>query len=177
MARSARSRTPSPTPGSPAGADDADNADNAVGSGHQPPREQRPGGLTTRIRATRQGAAVEAVLARAEGFRSAQDLHAELRRQGEAVGLTTVYRHLTTLADNGTVDMLQAGDGEAVYRLCGTAAHHHHVVCRQCGASVEVDGPEVEAWAEQVAARAGYTDVSHTLEVFGTCSACHAIDS
>ena len=134
--------------------------------------QRLPGGLTTRVRATKQGAAVEAVLARAEGFRSAQDLHAELRRQGEAVGLTTVYRHLTTLADNGTVDMLQTGVGEAVYRLCGTDRHHHHVVCRQCGASVEVDGPEVEAWAEQVAARAGYTDVSHTLEVFGTCSTC-----
>ncbi len=135
---------------------------------------QRPAGLTTRVRATRQGAAVEAVLARAAGFRSAQELHAELRRQGETVGLTTVYRHLTTLAENGTVDTLQTGDGEAVYRLCGSDRHHHHVVCRRCGASVEVDGPEVEAWAAQVAARAGYIDVSHTLEVFGTCTACAA---
>lgn len=115
---------------------------------------------------------MEAVLAQAGAFRSAQDLHAELRRRGESVGLTTVYRHLTTLADRGIVDVLQSGDGEAVYRLCGSDRHHHHVVCRSCGASVEVDDPEVEAWAAQVAARAGYTDVSHTLEVFGTCSAC-----
>ncbi|HEU0103827.1 MAG TPA: transcriptional repressor [Mycobacteriales bacterium] len=134
---------------------------------------RRPG-TATRVRATRQGAAVEAVLAEAEGFRSAQDLHAELRRRGEAVGLTTVYRHLTNLADNGTVDVLQSGDGEAVYRLCGSDRHHHHVVCRRCGASVEVDDPAVEEWAAQVAARAGFTDVSHTLEVFGTCSPCAA---
>jgi len=132
---------------------------------------QRVGGMTTRVRATRQGAAVEAVLAGAQGFRSAQDLHAELHRRGEPVGLTTVYRHLTTLADSGTFDMLQTGDGETMYRLCGTHAHHHHVVGRRCGASVEVDGPEVEAWAERVAQRAGYADVSHTLEVFGTCAA------
>ena len=132
-------------------------------------------GSATRVRATRQGAAVESVLAGAQGFRSAQDLHAELRRQGEAVGLTTVYRHLTTLADNGTVDTVQNADGEAVYRLCDTDHHHHHVVCRRCGAGVEVDGPEVEAWAEQVAARAGYTDVSHTVEVFGTCAACTSL--
>lgn len=144
----------------------------AAGSTPPPGSAGRAAGSAPRVRATRQGAAVEAALARAEGFRSAQDLHAELRRQGEPVGLTTVYRHLTTLADSGTVDVLQTGDGEAVYRLCGTDHHHHHVVCRRCGASVEVDGPEVEAWAEQVAAQAGYTDVSHTLEVFGTCAAC-----
>lgn len=145
---------------------------------HAPSPVQEPAdragrsGLTTRVRATRQGAAVEAALARAQGFRSAQDLHAEMRRRGDNVGLTTVYRHLATLADNGTVDVLQIADGEAVYRLCGTDRHHHHVVCRECGASVEVDDPDVEAWAAQVAARAGYTDISHTLEVFGTCAVC-----
>ena len=147
--------------------------------GAEPAAERAPGAgdpvrPTTRGRATRQGAAVEAALSSAAGFRSAQDLHAELRRRGDAVGLTTVYRHLTTLADNGTVDVLQTGDGEAVYRLCGSDRHHHHVVCRACGASVEVDDPDVEAWAAQVAARAGYTDISHTLEVFGTCAACAA---
>lgn len=137
------------------------------------PADERPTrGLTTRARATRQGAAVEVVLAAADGFRSAQDLHAELRRRGDSVGLTTVYRHLTHLAQAGAVDMLHTGDGESVYRLCGSEAHHHHVVCRLCGASVEVDGPEVEAWAARVAEQAGYTEVSHTLEVFGTCARC-----
>lgn len=115
---------------------------------------------------------MEAVLTAAAGFRSAQELHAELRARGEPVGLTTVYRHLTALAADGAVDMLHSSDGEVVYRLCATSSHHHHVVCRTCGASVEVDGPEVEAWAENVARTAGYTDVTHTLEVFGTCAVC-----
>ncbi|MDP9101877.1 MAG: transcriptional repressor [Actinomycetota bacterium] len=125
-----------------------------------------------RTRSTRQGAAVEAALGDAKGFRSAQELHAELRSRGEQVGLTTVYRHLTTLAERGVVDLVHSGDGEAVYRLCASEQHHHHVVCRTCGASVEVDGPEVEAWANRVAELAGYTDVSHTVDVFGTCRAC-----
>ncbi len=137
-----------------------------------PEEPARHAGLTTRVRATRQGAAVEGVLAEAAGFRSAQDLHAELRRRGDAVGLTTVYRHLTHLAEAGTVDMLHTADGESVYRLCGTETHHHHVVCRQCHTSVEVDGPEVESWAARVAEQAGFSDVSHTLEVFGTCADC-----
>jgi Fur family transcriptional regulator, ferric uptake regulator len=127
-----------------------------------------------RIRNTRQGDAVDAVLAGADGFRTAQELHGELRRRGDRVGLTTVYRHLSRLAELGRADVVHTADGEAQYRLCGEAAapasdHHHHLVCRVCGRSVEVSGPEVEAWAERVASTAGYTEVSHTLEVFGLC--------
>lgn len=126
-----------------------------------------------RVRATRQGAAVDAALRDADGFRTAHDLYDELRRRGESVGLTTVYRHLKVLADAGEIDVVHRPDGEAQYRLCAVAdmaeEHHHHLVCRVCGRSVEVEGPEVEAWAERVARAAGYSDVTHTVEVFGLC--------
>jgi Fur family ferric uptake transcriptional regulator len=125
-------------------------------------------------RTTRQGAAVTAALAAAGGFRSAQDLHAELRGAGERIGLTTVYRHLQGLAGAGAVDVLRGPDGEAVYRRCASERHHHHLVCRRCGRAVEVDGPEVEAWAERTARAAGFLDVEHTVEVFGTCGECAA---
>jgi Fur family ferric uptake transcriptional regulator len=45
-------------------------------------------------------------------------------------------------------------------------------VCRNCGSTVEVGDHEVEAWAAEVAARHGFSDVSHTIEIFGTCSDC-----
>lgn len=112
------------------------------------------------------------LLAESSEFRSAQEVHAELRRRGQRVGLTTVYRHLQTLADRGRVDVVLTGDGEAVYRQCASTAHHHHLVCRGCGTAVEVDGPEIELWAERVARSAGFTDVAHTVEVFGTCHDC-----
>jgi Fur family ferric uptake transcriptional regulator len=124
------------------------------------------------VRSTRQRTAVSEVLGKVDGFRSAQDLHDLLRHDGASVGLTTVYRHLQALADAGQVDVLRTDDGEAVYRRCPTVEHHHHLVCRTCGRSVEVDGPEVEAWASAVAASHGFTDVTHTVEVFGTCAAC-----
>ncbi len=130
-----------------------------------------------RVRSTRQATAVAIALREAEGFRTAQDLYADLRRRGQSVGLTTVYRHLKSLVDAGEIDVVHRPDGEAQYRLCGAAeadapaehGHHHHLVCRVCGRAVEVDGPEVEAWAERVATNAGYTQVSHTVEVFGLC--------
>jgi Fur family ferric uptake transcriptional regulator len=111
------------------------------------------------------------VLASFEGFRSAQEIHDLLRRNGDPVGLSTVYRTLQALADGGELDVLRTEEGESVYRRCSTT-HHHHLVCRSCGRTVEVEGPTVERWSDAVAAEHGFTDVSHTLEIFGTCPAC-----
>jgi Fur family transcriptional regulator, ferric uptake regulator len=124
-------------------------------------------------RNTRQRGAVAALLDRVEGFHSAQDLHAMLRTHGERVGLTTVYRTLQAMADDGELDVMRPPGGEHLYRRC-SQGHHHHLVCRSCGGTVEVLGPAVESWAERVAAEQGYTDVSHTLEIFGTCPRCAA---
>ena len=122
-------------------------------------------------RSTRQRAAVASVLESQDEFRTAQEIHAALRTAGEAVGLTTVYRTLQALADSEEVDVLRNADGETAYRRC-SKGHHHHLVCRSCGRTVEVEGPAVERWADKIAADNGYTDVSHTLEIFGTCTPC-----
>ncbi|GEL16894.1 Fur family transcriptional regulator [Pseudonocardia asaccharolytica] len=124
------------------------------------------------MRATRQRAAISALLDRLEDFRSAQEIHEELRRNGEGIGLTTVYRTLQALADSGEIDMLRTSSGEAVYRRCESADHHHHLVCRRCGAAAEIEGPAVETWAQRVADEHGFTDLSHTVEIFGLCRAC-----
>ena len=123
-------------------------------------------------RPTRQRAAVEALLVDIDDFNSAQNLHARLRAQGQTVGLATVYRTLQAMATDGDVDMLRTVEGEAVYRRCSSARHHHHLVCRSCGRTVEVEGPAVESWADKVSAENGFSDVQHTLEIVGTCSDC-----
>ena len=98
------------------------------------------------VRSTRQRAAVSTLLGRIEDFRTAQEIHEELRRNGDSIGLTTVYRSLQALADTGEVDVLRTASGEAMYRRCATATHHHHLVCRRCGTTVEIEGPAVESW-------------------------------
>ncbi len=125
------------------------------------------------VRATKQRSAISDLLDTIEEFKSAQDLHDELRKRGEGIGLTTVYRTLQTLADAGTVDVLRTDNGESVYRRC-SSGHHHHLVCRSCGFTVEVEGPTVEKWSQSVAESNGFSDVSHTIEIFGTCSQCTA---
>ncbi len=124
-------------------------------------------------RQTRQRTAVLALLEELEGFRSAQDLHALLRTRGASVGLATVYRALQALVDDGQVDVLRGADGEAAYRRC-SPVHHHHLVCRSCGRTVEVADPPVERWASRIAAEHGFADVQHQVEVFGTCGDCTA---
>jgi Fur family transcriptional regulator, ferric uptake regulator len=123
------------------------------------------------LRPTKQRLAVASALAATEGFHSAQEIHDLLGRRGESVGLATVYRTLQRLADTGEVDMMRTEEGEAIYRRC-SETHHHHLVCRSCGATVEVEGPAVEKWTSAIASEHGFSDLSHTLEIVGTCADC-----
>jgi Fur family ferric uptake transcriptional regulator len=144
-------------------------------------RHLHPRGVTTSTsrplagrRTTRQRTAVVELLQRTDGFRTAQQLHDALKTDGESIGLTTVYRTLQVLAESGDVDVVRSAEGEALYRRCADTTHHHHLVCRGCGATIEVDGPEMEVWADNIAAQHGFSDIEHVVEIFGTCARCGA---
>ena len=122
-------------------------------------------------RNTPQKNAVRHALGGSKGFVSAQELHAELLRHGNTIGLATVYRNLADLADAGEADLLTSKDGEVLYRAC-TTAHHHHLICQQCGLTVEIEAKKVEAWADEVASEHGFTNPSHTVDIFGLCPKC-----
>lgn len=128
----------------------------------------------SRRRATRQRAAISEALDGARGFRTAQELHDQLRRKGERVGLTTVYRALQAMVGDGDIDVVRSSDGEAMYRRCRSDVHHHHLVCTACGASVEVSSAALEEWARRTARRHGFTSVTHTAELYGICRTCGA---
>lgn len=122
-------------------------------------------------RMTRQRAAVLALLGDTPGFRSAQQLYEDLLERGEKIGLATVYRNLTALVDAGEVDVMRIAD-ENLFRKCERLTHHHHLVCRECGATVELHGDAVERWAKELAQRTGFTGIDHTLELTGLCADC-----
>ncbi|MFF5225025.1 Fur family transcriptional regulator [Dactylosporangium sp. NPDC000521] len=121
---------------------------------------------------TRQRRAVLELLAETDEFISARQVHARLRERGSSIGLTTVYRTVQALADAGEVDTVRVDGGEQRFRRCREERHHHHLICRHCARTVEVTGPGVEAWARQIAQVHGYSEVNHTLELFGTCTEC-----
>jgi Fur family ferric uptake transcriptional regulator len=126
-------------------------------------------------RHTRQRERVTALLEETDEFHSAQRLHEMLRARGASVGLTTVYRTLQVLVDAGEVDVVRLPGGEHLYRRC-SPTHHHHLVCRLCARTVEVAGPAVEKWARQIARQHRFSDVSQTLELFGVCATCAALE-
>lgn len=125
----------------------------------------------TSLRNTRQRAAVRDALSATDDFTSAQQLHQAMQARGESIGLATVYRTLTRMAESGEIDVISGPGGESLYRAC-SGGHHHHLVCRTCGLTIEIEGPPVETWAADVARRHGFEQVSHTVEIFGECPDC-----
>jgi len=121
-------------------------------------------------RQTKQKDAIRAQLANRDEFISAQDLHRSLQDSGMRIGLATVYRQLNSLAESGAVDTIRL-DGQQLFRLCGDDAHHHHMVCTDCGRTVEIESPG-ENWLRGIAQKYGFAIKSHTIEVFGLCADC-----
>jgi Fur family ferric uptake transcriptional regulator len=122
-------------------------------------------------RNTWQREAVREALGTTEGFVSAQSLHAAMRGAGSPIGLATVYRALADLATEGDADALQQ-EGESLYRACTPGSHHHHLICRSCGRTVEISADPVEQWAKDVATANGFTRPEHVVDVFGDCADC-----
>jgi Fur family ferric uptake transcriptional regulator len=125
-------------------------------------------------RLTKQRKAITEALASQDNFRSAQEIHALLTVNGEAIGLSTVYRNLTEMFEARDVDMIIGADGESQYRLC-SSNHHHHLTCSKCGLAIEITAEALEVWAKQVGIDNGFTDIAHTLEITGICRTCKKV--
>jgi len=113
---------------------------------------------------------VRHALSEASGFVSAQHLYHVLVSHGSSIGLATVYRALADLESAGEADSITA-EGETLYRAC-TKEHHHHLICNDCGVTVEIEAHEVESWADKIAKQHGFTESNHTIEIFGICEKC-----
>jgi Fur family ferric uptake transcriptional regulator len=105
---------------------------------------------------------------------SAQELFETMRSRGDKIGLTTIYRNLQSMVGKGELDVVRRADGESIYRRCDTEGHHHHLVCRNCGFTVELENDELERWTRAAASRYDFVDVTHDVELFGICSSCSA---
>jgi len=121
------------------------------------------------LRVTEQRRAILRALAGAEGTLSADETHEIL--EPDTCDLVTVYRCLESFEKAGTVQRGVRENGTKVYCLAHGADHHHHLTCRVCGLTERIDVC-VEADLENLAKERGFKDVSHVLEVYGTCEDC-----
>lgn len=125
-------------------------------------------------RKTKQRDAIMAVMADETDFRSAQQVHTALVVAGQTVGLATVYRNLQALTEAGELDSLRSEDGETLYRRCAKRRHHHHLVCRNCGYTVDIQDDQLEQWIGKIARRYRFSDIEHMADVFGLCESCES---
>lgn len=122
------------------------------------------------LRPTRPRVAIVEALERRQRAVSAQELFFAFRGKTGAPGLATIYRTLSALAEGGVVETFHKGD-EALFRLCGDA-HHHHLVCNECGLVEEIEAAEVEAWVARVSRRRSFTVTAHRADIYGLCATC-----
>ncbi|QOX81321.1 transcriptional repressor [Nanchangia anserum] len=124
-------------------------------------------------RKTRQRSAVERLLNDSTEFLSAQHIHHRLIHEGTSIGLATVYRNLTALADAHLVDVIHNQDGEALYRRCQhQESPHYHLICRSCGMTRDVADEAVETQLERLFAEHGFAEAEHSADLFGLCTSC-----
>ena len=124
-------------------------------------------------RVTRQRLAITELLENVDEFRSARQIHQMLHERGQEIGLATVYRTLNAMAEQGHLEVLLQPTGEHTYLRCEPRSeHHHHLVCRTCGRTVDVAAPELEHLVESLATAHDFTDVEHSIDFLGTCRDC-----
>jgi Fur family ferric uptake transcriptional regulator len=112
------------------------------------------------------------LIAERDGHFTAAELLADAEHKQVKVGRATVFRTLDLLADQGALERLDLPTGEHAYVACEPRDHHHHVVCRGCGASAEVDDSGLQAVVRHIGARSGYLIENHRLELYGLCPKC-----
>ena len=66
-------------------------------------------------------------------------------------------------------------ESKAPIRRIRMGGHHHHLVCTNCGKTVEIESPS-ESWLKGISDKYGFTIERHTLEVFGLCEDCRKAD-
>ena len=115
---------------------------------------------------------VAELIAARHGHFTAADLLGDASRRRLRLGRATVFRNLDLLTDLETLERLDLPNGEHAYVTCAPEQHHHHVVCRSCGRSVDVQDSGLQSVVNEIAQRSGFKIDAHRLELFGTCPEC-----
>ena len=103
---------------------------------------------------------------------STDQLFRLVRKKDAKIGFTTVYRTLKLLAECGLASAVAFHDGVARYEHQFNRRNHHHMVCTECGASVEFFLPEAAKLEEEIARKYRFDATRHTFQIYGICEDC-----
>jgi len=103
---------------------------------------------------------------------STEELHHLVKRADPGIGFTTVYRTLKLLAECGLASEVAFNDGITRYEHQYNRRNHHHMVCTECGSSVEFFSPEIERVEKEIGRKHRYATTRHTFQIYGLCADC-----
>ena len=107
-----------------------------------------------------------------EGHRSVEEIYRRVREEDSRIGYTTVYRTMKLLGDAGLARELDLADGLTRYEHLYNHKHHDHLVCTECGTSIEFFNEEIEKMQDAASTRLGFKVLDHKLQIYGLCSDC-----
>jgi Fur family ferric uptake transcriptional regulator len=103
---------------------------------------------------------------------STDELHRLVTKRDSKIGITTVYRTLKLLTECGLASEVIFHDGVARYEHQHNRRSHHHMVCTECGGSVEFFSPEVDKLETEIGRKHHYETTRHTFQIYGVCEDC-----
>ena len=103
---------------------------------------------------------------------STDELYRLVKKKDDTIGFTTVYRTLKLLAECGLASEVAFNDGITRYEAQYNRRNHHHMVCTECGSSVEFFSPEIERVEQEIGRANHYTTTRHTFQIYGICESC-----
>jgi Fur family ferric uptake transcriptional regulator len=112
------------------------------------------------------------VFLRTEKHLSSEDLYQLAKEEDPNVGHTTVYRTLKLLVEAGLAREVRFGDGRTRYEHNYNHPHHDHMICTECGKTIEFYSAELEAIQDAIVAKHKFRPTQHSLRIFGVCAQC-----
>ena len=114
------------------------------------------------------------VFLRTEKHLSSEDLYQLVKDEDPNVGHTTVYRTLKLLVEAGLAREVRFGDGRTRYEHNYKHPHHDHMICTECGKTIEFYSAELESVQDAIVASYKFKPTQHSLRIFGVCSQCQS---
>ena len=109
-----------------------------------------------------------------EGHRSVEDIYRTVRKEDPRVGYTTVYRTMKLLAECGLARSIDLADGITRYEHLFNHEHHDHMICMECGTSIEFFNADIESVQDAASGQLGFKVLDHKLQIYGVCRKCQA---
>jgi Fur family ferric uptake transcriptional regulator len=107
-----------------------------------------------------------------EGHRSVDDIYHVVRGIDPRIGYTTVYRTMKLLLDCGLAREIDLADGITRYEHLYNHQHHDHMICMNCGSSIEFYNEEIEKIQDAASEQMGFKVMDHRLQIYGLCRDC-----